>query len=54
MVYTRCYSDRGVVGMDAYSVIYADALAWLNDETVDYLTPQLYWQFGGQTMITPG
>jgi len=38
----------GVVGMDAYSVIYADALAWLNDETVDYLTPQLYWQFGGQ------
>ncbi|MCC5925147.1 MAG: family 10 glycosylhydrolase [Bacteroidetes bacterium] len=38
----------GITGMDAYSVIYADPLAWLNDKTVDYLTPQLYWQFGGR------
>jgi hypothetical protein len=33
--------------MDAYSVIYADPIAWLHDRTVDYLTPQLYWRIGG-------
>ena len=37
----------GIVGLDAYDVIYADALAWLGDGTVDYLVPQLYWPFGG-------
>lgn len=37
----------GIVGLDAYNVIYADALAWLNQQTVDYITPQLYWPFGG-------
>jgi uncharacterized lipoprotein YddW (UPF0748 family) len=37
----------GIVGMDAYNVIYADAMAWLKDHSVDYLTPQLYWPFGG-------
>ena len=33
--------------MDAYNTIYADPLAWLNDLSVDYLTPQLYWKIGG-------
>ena len=33
--------------MDAYSVIFADPLAWLADGSVDYLVPQLYWRFGG-------
>ncbi|APF17037.1 protein of unknown function DUF187 [Caldithrix abyssi DSM 13497] len=37
----------GIVGMDAYSVIYCDPLAWLDDGSVDYLTPQLYWKIGG-------
>jgi len=37
----------GIVGMDAYSVIYCDAVAWLNGKYIDYLTPQLYWPFGG-------
>ncbi len=37
----------GIVGMDAYDVIYADPLAWLNDHSIDYLTPQLYWVIGG-------
>ena len=37
----------GIVGMDAYSTIYCDPMAWLNDGSVDYLTPQLYWQIGG-------
>jgi uncharacterized lipoprotein YddW (UPF0748 family) len=38
---------RGIVGMNAFSEIYADALAWLRAENLDYLTPQLYWNFGG-------
>ncbi len=37
----------GIVGLDAYNVIYGDALAWLGAETIDYLVPQLYWAFGG-------
>ena len=37
----------GIIGLDAYSVIYGDAIAWLHQHTVDYLTPQLYWKIGG-------
>jgi len=37
----------GIVGLDAYNVIYADPVAWLENETVDYIVPQLYWPFGG-------
>ena len=37
----------GISGMNAYSTIYCDALAWLNAKTVDYLAPQLYWKIGG-------
>ena len=37
----------GITGMDAYNVIYADAMAWLKNGSVDYLAPQLYWPFGG-------
>lgn len=37
----------GIIGMDAYNEIYCDATAWLNAETVDFLSPQLYWPFGG-------
>lgn len=37
----------GIRGLDAYAVIYADPLAWIKAKTVDYLTPQLYWAFGG-------
>lgn len=33
----------GISGMDAYSVIYGDGLAWLEAQTIDYITPQLYW-----------
>ncbi len=39
---------KGTSGFDAYSRIYADAVAWLNNKTVDYIAPQLYWQFGGK------
>ena len=37
----------GIVGTDAYATLYADAKAWIADESVDYLIPQLYWAFGG-------
>ncbi len=37
----------GITGLDAYSSIYGDAIAWLQQKTVDYLTPQLYWKIGG-------
>lgn len=37
----------GITGLDAYNEIYGDAIAWLHQRTVDYLTPQLYWKIGG-------
>ena len=37
----------GISGLNAFTTIYCDAMAWLNQHTVDYLTPQLYWKFGG-------
>lgn len=36
----------GISGMDAYSVIYADPMAWLKQKSVDYIIPQLYWKIG--------
>ena len=38
---------QGISGMDAYNTLYCDPLAWLRDGSVDYLTPQCYWPFGG-------
>jgi uncharacterized lipoprotein YddW (UPF0748 family) len=38
----------GIVGLDAYNVIYADALAWLNARSIDYLIPLTSWGFGGR------
>ena len=35
----------GIQGLDAYNVIYADPLAWIAAESIDYLVPQLYWRF---------
>lgn len=37
----------GIVGLDAWRDIYADAPAWTAGQYVDYLAPQLYWNFGG-------
>jgi uncharacterized lipoprotein YddW (UPF0748 family) len=37
----------GISGLDAYSTIYCDPLAWLDQQTVDYITPQMYWPTGG-------
>lgn len=33
------------LGMEAYSTIYCDALAWAEGGYVDYLAPQIYWSF---------
>jgi len=37
----------GILGLDAYNEIYADAVTWLNEQIVDYISPQLYLPFGG-------
>jgi uncharacterized lipoprotein YddW (UPF0748 family) len=34
----------GIVGLDQYSALYADARLWLQEGWLDYFTPQLYWQ----------
>jgi uncharacterized lipoprotein YddW (UPF0748 family) len=39
----RPNNPPGVVGLDAYETISCDALAWMNEGTVDYVAPQLYW-----------
>ncbi|MEA1897319.1 MAG: family 10 glycosylhydrolase [Bacteroidota bacterium] len=38
---------QGIIGFNAYTIIYCDPLAWLKAGTVDYLTPQIYWPTGG-------
>jgi hypothetical protein len=38
---------QGISAMDAFNTLYCDPIAWLQDQTVDYITPQLYWPFGG-------
>lgn len=43
----RPNNPPGIFGMDAYSTIYCDALAWLRGQYIDYIAPQLYWSFGG-------
>jgi uncharacterized lipoprotein YddW (UPF0748 family) len=35
---------KGVVGMDQYATLYADAKKWQQEGWLDYLTPQIYWQ----------
>ena len=37
----------GTFGLDAYNRIYADATHWLQNGSVDYIVPQLYWPIGG-------
>lgn len=44
---------QGITGNDNYNVIYCDPLAWLHDQSVDYISPQLYWVIGGnQDFVT--
>ena len=46
-IYGNNMNPSGISGFDAYNGIYCDPLAWLNDGTVDYIVPQLYWPTGG-------
>ncbi|MBI2428554.1 MAG: family 10 glycosylhydrolase, partial [Ignavibacteriales bacterium] len=34
----------GISGLSAYSQIYCDAVNWITNKKIDYLTPQLYWR----------
>ncbi len=36
--------EKGITGFNAYKELYADSKKWLQDGTVDYLSPQLYWE----------
>lgn len=36
-----------ISGGNMYQEIYCDPVAWLEEGTVDYLSPQLYWKIGG-------
>ncbi len=37
----------GIIGLSAKDAVHADAVNWMQQEWLDYLTPQLYWAFGG-------
>jgi len=37
----------GVTGLSSYSALYCDPLNWFQRNKIDYLTPQLYWSYGG-------
>jgi uncharacterized lipoprotein YddW (UPF0748 family) len=43
----------GVVGLDQYSALYADARLWFQEGWLDYMTPQLYWQVGSKGQSYP-
>ena len=35
---------KGITGFNSFTELYADSRKWLQDGTVDYLAPQLYWE----------
>lgn len=39
-------NPAGIEGFDAYDKLHADARKWLQDGTLDYCSPQLYWAMG--------
>ena len=45
--------ERQIVGFNAYDELYADSKKWLQDGTVDYLAPQLYWETGRPNLSFP-
>ncbi|OGU77515.1 MAG: hypothetical protein A2W11_01880 [Ignavibacteria bacterium RBG_16_35_7] len=36
----------GTNGFNSYSILFCDPLTWIKDKTVDYVTPQIYWEIG--------
>lgn len=45
--------DKDIAGFNAYADLYADARKWLQDGTVDYLAPQLYWETARKGLSFP-
>lgn len=37
----------GTFGLNAYVEIYCDAVNWISNKKIDYVTPQMYWKIGG-------
>jgi uncharacterized lipoprotein YddW (UPF0748 family) len=37
----------GTSGTSGFDALYCDAVAWMSGKYIDYITPQLYWAFGG-------
>lgn len=33
-------------GLTSYNATYADSLKWINENYIDYIIPQIYWNFG--------
>jgi uncharacterized lipoprotein YddW (UPF0748 family) len=47
------FPEKKIEGFNAYAELYADARKWLQDGTVDYLAPQLYWETARQGQSFP-
>ncbi|MEQ1603513.1 MAG: family 10 glycosylhydrolase [Pyrinomonadaceae bacterium] len=45
--------EKGIAGFNAYAELYADSRKWLQDGTVDYLAPQLYWETARKGLSFP-
>ena len=45
--------EKDIKGLNAYAELYADARKWLQDGTVDYLSPQLYWETARKSLSFP-
>jgi uncharacterized lipoprotein YddW (UPF0748 family) len=43
----------GIVGLDQYSALYADARKWQQEGWLDYFTPQLYWSVDSKGQSYP-
>lgn len=39
-------SGSDTKGMEAYSTLYCDAVAWIDGGYIDYIAPQIYWERG--------
>lgn len=45
--------EKRITGLNSYTEIYADSRKWLQDGTIDYLAPQLYWTFNKEGQRFP-
>lgn len=45
--------ELGISGFNAYTGLFADSRKWLQDGTVDYFSPQLYWETAQKAQSFP-